>query len=404
DGNRLISWIGELSPRLLAPIVARRLDALFPDLDLVARAAALVPEADRIIQVPGATRTPYFCSGCPHNTSTRVPEGSKALAGIGCHFMASWMDRETTSLIQMGGEGVNWAASSLFTGRGHIFQNLGEGTYYHSGSMAIRQAIAARANITYKILFNDAVAMTGGQPVDGPISVHAIAQEVRAEGVERIALVSDQPEKFAPASLPQGVTIHHRRELDAVQRELRQIQGVSVLIYEQACATEKRRRRKRGTMVDPQRFVVINDLVCEGCGDCSVASNCLSVEPKETPLGRKRQINQSSCNKDFSCLDGFCPSFVTVEGAVRRKRQADGEDFAARAALLREPTLPALGRPYDLLVTGVGGTGVITVGALIAMAAHLEGKGSSVLDFTGFAQKFGPVLSFLRPKSAYPPS
>ncbi|KRE20634.1 pyruvate ferredoxin oxidoreductase [Bosea sp. Root483D1] len=396
DGNRLISWIGELSPRLLAPIVAKRLDALFPDLRLSERAAALVPETGRIIQVPGATRTPYFCSGCPHNTSTKVPEGSKALAGIGCHFMASWMDRETTSLIQMGGEGVNWAASSLFTGRGHIFQNLGEGTYYHSGSMAIRQAVAAKANITYKILFNDAVAMTGGQPVDGPISVHAIAQEVRAEGVVRIALVSDQPEKFAPASLPDGVTIHHRRELDAVQRELREIKGVSVLIYEQACATEKRRRRKRGTMVDPQRFATINDLVCEGCGDCSVASNCLSVEPKETPFGRKRQINLSNCNKDFSCLDGFCPSFVTVEGAVRRKKQGSGDDFAGRAALLPTPALPSLDRPYDLLVTGVGGTGVVTVGALIAMAAHLEGKGSSVLDFTGFAQKFGPVLSFLR--------
>ncbi|MFC5391740.1 indolepyruvate ferredoxin oxidoreductase family protein [Bosea vestrisii] len=396
DGNRLISWIGELSPRLLAPILAKRLDALFPDLRLAERAAALAPEAGRLIQVPGATRTPYFCSGCPHNSSTKVPEGSKALAGIGCHFMASWMDRETSSLIQMGGEGVNWAASSLFTGKGHIFQNLGEGTYYHSGSMAIRQAIAARANITYKILFNDAVAMTGGQPVDGPISVHAIAQEVRAEGVERIALVSDQPEKFAPAGLPHGVTIHHRRELDVVQRELREIKGVSVLIYEQTCATEKRRRRKRGTMEDPQRFAVINDLVCEGCGDCSVASNCLSVEPKETPFGRKRQINLSNCNKDFSCLDGFCPSFVTVEGATRRKRQASADDFIGRAAALPEPVLPTLDRPYDLLVTGVGGTGVVTVGALIAMAAHLEGKGSSVLDFTGFAQKFGPVLSFMR--------
>ncbi|RXT55396.1 pyruvate ferredoxin oxidoreductase [Bosea sp. Tri-44] len=396
DGNRLISWIGELSPRLLAPIVAKRLDALFPDLRLSERAAALAPETGRIIQVPGATRTPYFCSGCPHNSSTKVPEGSKALAGIGCHFMASWMDRETTSLIQMGGEGVNWAASSLFTGRGHIFQNLGEGTYYHSGSMAIRQAIAAKANITYKILYNDAVAMTGGQPVDGPISVHAIAQEVRAEGVERIALVSDQPEKFAPASLPDGVTIHHRRELDAVQRELREIKGVSVLIYEQACATEKRRRRKRGTMVDPQRFAYINDLVCEGCGDCSVASNCLSVEPKETPFGRKRQINLSNCNKDFSCLDGFCPSFVTVEGATRRKRQASADNFVGRSAALPRPALPTLDKPYDLLVTGVGGAGVVTIGALIAMAAHLEGKGSSVLDFTGFAQKFGPVLSFLR--------
>ncbi|POR52494.1 indolepyruvate ferredoxin oxidoreductase family protein [Bosea psychrotolerans] len=396
DGNRLISWIGELSPIMLAPIVARRLDALFPDLCLSERAASLVPEADRLIQVPGATRTPYFCSGCPHNSSTKVPEGSKALAGIGCHFMASWMDRETTSLIQMGGEGVNWAASSLFTGKGHIFQNLGEGTYYHSGSMAIRQAIAAKANITYKILYNDAVAMTGGQPVDGPISVQAIAQEVRAEGVERLALVSDQPEAFSTRDLPAGITIHHRRELDAVQRELRDVKGVSVLIYEQACATEKRRRRKRGTLEDPKRFAYINDLVCEGCGDCSVESNCLSVEPKETPFGRKRKINLSNCNKDFSCLNGFCPSFVTVEGATRRKKTVTADDFVARAAVLPAPAPVSLDKPFDLLVTGVGGTGVITIGALIAMAAHLEGKGSSVLDFTGFAQKFGPVLSFIR--------
>jgi len=396
DGNRLISWIGELSPKMLAPIVAKRLDALFPNLRLLDRAAKLLPEAERLIQVPGATRTPYFCSGCPHNSSTKVPEGSKALAGIGCHFMASWMDRETTSLIQMGGEGVNWAASSLFTGKGHVFQNLGEGTYYHSGSMAIRQAIAAKANITYKILYNDAVAMTGGQPVDGPISVHAIAQEVRAEGVERIALVSDQPDKFSPASLPSGVSIHHRNELDAVQRELRAVKGVSVLIYDQTSTTEKRRRRKRGTMEDPKRFAYINDLVCEGCGDCSVESNCLSVEPKETPFGRKRKINLSNCNKDFSCLNGFCPSFVTVEGAERRKREASAEDFVGRAGSLRSPRLQALVRPYDLLVTGVGGTGVVTVGALISMAAHLEGHGTSVLDFTGFAQKFGPVLSFIR--------
>lgn len=396
NGVRLIPWVGELSPRMLAPIVAKRLDAIFPGLDLAARAAKLAPEPARLIEIAGATRTPYFCSGCPHNTSTKVPEGSQALAGIGCHFMASWMDRETTSLIQMGGEGVNWAASSLFTGKGHVFQNLGEGTYYHSGSMAIRQAIAAKANITYKILYNDAVAMTGGQPVDGPVSIPAIAHSVRAEGVSRIALVSDTPEIFALGDFPGGITLHHRREMDAVQRELRKVPGVSVLIYAQACATEKRRRRKRGTLEDPKRFVVINDLVCEGCGDCSVASNCLSVEPKETPFGRKRQINLSNCNKDFSCLEGFCPSFVTIEGGTRRKRKGGGEDFAVRAQNLPQPAQPVLEKPFDLLVTGVGGTGVITVGALIAMAAHLEGKGASVLDFTGFAQKFGPVLSFLR--------
>ncbi|MGX1110454.1 MULTISPECIES: indolepyruvate ferredoxin oxidoreductase family protein [Bradyrhizobium] len=396
SGARLISWTGELSPRMLADVLARRLDPMFPELQLARRVAALVPEQDRMIAVPGATRTPYFCSGCPHNTSTKVPEGSKALAGIGCHFMASWMDRETSSLIQMGGEGVNWAASSKFTGNSHVFQNLGEGTYYHSGSMAIRQAIAAKANITYKILFNDAVAMTGGQPVDGPVSVQAIAHSVRAEGVARIALVSDDPAHFSPADLPAGVTIHPREEMDAVQRELRAISGVTVLIYQQTCATEKRRRRKRGTIEDPARFAFINDLVCEGCGDCSVESNCLSVEPKETPFGRKRRINLSTCNKDFSCLNGFCPSFVTIEGGKRRAKTASAIDPLARAAALPVPELAALERPYDLLVTGVGGTGVITVGALIAMAAHLEGRGVSVLDFTGFAQKFGPVLSYLR--------
>jgi indolepyruvate ferredoxin oxidoreductase len=396
NNDPLVPWVGELSPRLLVPIIAKRLDLIFPGLDLNARADALLRPKAEIIDISGATRTPYFCSGCPHNTSTKIPEGSQALAGIGCHFMASWMDRDTTSLIQMGGEGVNWVASSRFTGGKHVFQNLGEGTYYHSGSMAIRQAIAAKANITYKILFNDAVAMTGGQPVDGPISVTGIAHEVRANGVARIAIVSDAPEKLHASDFPKGVTIHPRAQLDAVQRELRQIAGVSVLIYEQECATERRRRRKRGQSPQLKKFAVINDLVCEGCGDCSVESNCLSVEPKETPFGRKRQINLSTCNQDFSCVNGFCPSFVTVEGATRRKKQGAGIDAVARATTLPEPHLASLDKPFNLLVTGVGGTGVITVGALITMAAHLEGKGASVLDFTGFAQKFGPVLSFIR--------
>jgi indolepyruvate ferredoxin oxidoreductase len=396
NNQPLVPWTGELSPRLLASIVARRLDAIFPGLGLQERAARLQPRSTRMINTAGATRTPYFCSGCPHNTSTKVPEGSQALAGIGCHFMASWMDRDTSSLIQMGGEGVNWIASSLFTGRRHIFQNLGEGTYYHSGSMAIRQAVAAGTNITYKILFNDAVAMTGGQPVDGPISVHAIAHELRANGVTRIALVSDDPDKFDRADFPKGTTIHPRAALDAVQRELRDIPGVSVLIYEQECATEKRRKRKRDLAPDPQKFAYINDLVCEGCGDCSAESNCLSVEPKETPFGRKRQINLSTCNKDFSCVNGFCPSFVTIEGGTRRKQQRSAIDLLARARALPEPPATNLEKPFNLLVTGVGGTGVITVGAVVTMAAHLEGKGASVLDFTGFAQKFGPVLSFIR--------
>ncbi|MBR1147901.1 indolepyruvate ferredoxin oxidoreductase family protein [Bradyrhizobium sp. AUGA SZCCT0431] len=396
NNDPLVPWVGELSPRLLAPIVAKRLDLIFPGLDLTSRAEKLLRPSAEIINISGATRTPYFCSGCPHNTSTKVPEGSQALAGIGCHFMASWMDRDTSSLIQMGGEGVNWIASSRFTGGKHVFQNLGEGTYYHSGSMAIRQAVAAKANITYKILFNDAVAMTGGQPVDGPISVTAIAHEVRANGVTRIAIVSDAPDKLHASDFPNGVTIHPRAQLDAVQRELRQIAGVSVLIYEQECATERRRKRKRGQAPELKKFAVINDLVCEGCGDCSVESNCLSVEPKETPFGRKRQINLSTCNQDFSCVNGFCPSFVTVEGATRRKKQGAGIDAMVRAKALSEPNFVSLENPFNLLVTGVGGTGVITVGALITMAAHLEGKGASVLDFTGFAQKFGPVLSFIR--------
>ncbi len=397
-GARLVPWIGELSPGELVPIVARRLDLAQGGDRFRQRAEALARDRGARIEVAGATRIPYFCSGCPHNTSTRVPEGSKALAGIGCHFMASWMDRDTDGLIQMGGEGVNWIARSRFNGGEHVFQNLGDGTFYHSGSLAIRQAVAAGINITYKILFNDAVAMTGGQPVDGPLSVQSIAHAVRAEGVERVALVSDEPELFDAHDFPAGTTISHRRDLDIVQRELRDIPGVTVLIYAQTCATEKRRRRKRGKLADPQKFVVINELVCEGCGDCAVESNCLSVVPKETTFGRKRQIDQNSCNKDFSCVNGFCPSFVTVEGKIERPEAAavytEELDDALRA--LPDAEIPAIDTCFDLLVTGVGGTGVITVGALITMAAHLEGKGATELDFMGFAQKFGPVLSYLR--------
>jgi indolepyruvate ferredoxin oxidoreductase len=298
----------------------------------------------------------------------------------------------------MGGEGVNWIARSKFNGGQHVFQNLGDGTFYHSGSLAIRQSIAANTNITYKILFNDAVAMTGGQPVDGPLSVQSVAHAVRAEGVERIALVSDEPELFDADDFPVGTTIVHRRELDSVQRELREIPGVTVLIYAQTCATEKRRRRKRGKLEDPNKFVVINELVCEGCGDCSVESNCLSVIPKETPFGRKRQIDQNSCNKDYSCVNGFCPSFVTVEGQIDRTTAAAAfrDELEALGSALPGAEIPAIDSCYDLLVTGVGGTGVVTIGALITMAAHLEGKGATELDFMGFAQTFGPVLSYLR--------
>ena len=397
NGNRLVPWVGELSPLELAPIVARRLDHVFGG-DRFARRAAELASREVVIDVSGAQRIPYFCSGCPHNTSTKVPEGSKALAGIGCHFMASWMGRDTDGLIQMGGEGVNWIARAKFNGDQHVFQNLGDGTFYHSGSLAIRQAIAAGTNITYKILFNDAVAMTGGQPVDGPLSVRSIAHSVEAEGVTRVAVVSDEPERFSLVDFPANTTISHRNDLDAVQRELREIPGVTVLVYAQMCATEKRRQRKRGKLDDPQRFVVINDLVCEGCGDCSVESNCLSVVPKETPFGRKRQIDQNSCNKDYSCVNGFCPSFVTVDGKIERKNTGGGyEDALARLRkTLPDADIPEINQCYDLLVTGVGGTGVITVGALITMAAHLEHKGASELDFMGFAQKFGPVLSYLR--------
>ncbi|HEX5764447.1 MAG TPA: indolepyruvate ferredoxin oxidoreductase family protein [Woeseiaceae bacterium] len=396
-GHNLVPWIGELSPVSIAGIIASRLDAALPGLDLGARAASLTSGGANLINVTGASRTPYFCSGCPHNTSTRLPEGSKALAGIGCHFMANWMERDTDGLIQMGGEGINWVTRSMFNGDKHVFQNLGDGTFYHSGSIAIRQALAAKTNITYKILFNDAVAMTGGQPVDGPLSVEMVAHNVRAEGVRRIAVVSDQPENFRLDDFPPGTTISHRRDLDTIQRELREIPGVTVIIYAQTCATEKRRRRKRGTMQDPKRFAVINDLVCEGCGDCSVESNCLSVVPKETPFGRKRQIDQNSCNKDFSCVNGFCPSFITVEGGERAAAKPEGFGFPReKLQAIGSPAMPELNGGYDLLVTGVGGTGVITVGALITMAAHLERKGASVLDFTGFAQKFGPVLSYIR--------
>ena len=398
NDERLVPWTGELAPIQLAQIVARRLDAEFTGLNLTERATRLLRGDSNLIKIEGANRMPYFCSGCPHNTSTKVPDGSSALAGIGCHFMASWMDRETEGLLQMGGEGVNWITRSKFNGNRHIFQNLGDGTFYHSGSLAIRQAVAAGTNITFKILFNDAVAMTGGQPVDGPISVPAIAHSVRAEGVERIALLSDEPEQFAAADFPAGTTIHDRRELDAVQRELREIPGVTVLIYAQTCATEKRRRRKRGKLEDPKKFVVINDLVCEGCGDCSLESNCLSVIPKETPFGRKRQIDQNNCNKDYSCVNGFCPSFVTVEGERLPPPAARDSSKELQRALAGVPDapLPAIDNCYDLLVTGVGGTGVVTVGQLITMAAHLEGKGASVLDFMGFAQKFGTVISYIR--------
>ncbi|MCA1855242.1 indolepyruvate ferredoxin oxidoreductase family protein [Massilia oculi] len=403
-GAPLLSALGELRPSRIAPVLVRWLAPHLPALGLQAllpqfcRAEVLSNGADAI------KRTPYFCSGCPHNTSTRVPEGSRALAGIGCHFMASWMGRDTFTLTQMGGEGVPWVAASRFTREKHVFQNLGDGTYYHSGYLAIRQAIAARTNITYKILYNDAVAMTGGQPVDGKLTVPQIVQQVLSEGAALAVVVTDQPENYADVTLPAGVTVHHRSELDAIQRRLRELPGVTVLVYDQTCAAEKRRRRKKNkpdniVFPDPPRRMVINPAVCEGCGDCGVQSNCLSILPLETPLGRKRQIDQASCNKDYSCAEGFCPSFVSVIGG-RLKKPAAGELALGQLEqmLAAYPLPPAydFAKPFEMLVAGVGGTGVVTVGALITMAAHLEGKGASTLDFMGFAQKGGAVMSHVR--------
>ncbi|WP_233861889.1 indolepyruvate ferredoxin oxidoreductase family protein [Paraburkholderia adhaesiva] len=401
DGAAQLSELGELRPSRILPVFAEWLARHKSTLDRRERVVDLIAHQILSNEADAVRRTPYFCSGCPHNTSTKVPEGSIAQAGIGCHFMASWMERDTTGLIQMGGEGVDWAAHSMFTNTRHVFQNLGDGTYFHSGILAIRQAVATKANITYKILYNDAVAMTGGQPVDGSISVPQIARQVEAEGVSRFVVVSDEPEKYDGHHdiFPKGTTFHHRRELDTVQRELRDTQGVTVLIYDQTCAAEKRRRRKKGEFPDPDKRLFINEAVCEGCGDCGVQSNCLSVEPVETELGRKRRIDQSSCNKDYSCVNGFCPSFVTIEGGKLKKAAGaafDPQALAARVSALPVPQTPLDNAPYDILVTGVGGTGVVTVGALISMAAHLEGKSASVLDFMGFAQKGGSVLSFVR--------
>jgi indolepyruvate ferredoxin oxidoreductase len=400
EGRPLIPALGELRPSRIMPVVAEWLARLNPALDRRERVVDFTMPELLSNAADAVKRQPYFCSGCPHNTSTRVPEGSRALAGIGCHFMASWMERGTSGLIQMGAEGVDWAAHSRFTNEKHVFQNLGDGTYFHSGLLAIRQAIAAHANITYKLLYNDAVAMTGGQPVDGSISVPEIARQVQAEGARRIAVVSDEIGKYRgrEGEFPQGTAFHDRSELDAVQRTLRGVEGVTLLIYDQACAAEKRRRRKKGELVDPTTRVVINERVCEGCGDCGTASNCLSVIPVETDWGRKRAIEQSSCNKDYSCLNGFCPSFVTLEGAMPKQRKAtlDADALARELAAIAPPPPWRWTGPFDLLVTGVGGTGVVTVGALVSMAAHLEHKQASVLDFMGFAQKGGAVLSFVR--------
>ncbi len=397
-GDWLLPALSELTPAMIARVIAQRIERLGL---LPRQSEQLKARVDWINAKEAALakpkvmleRTPWFCSGCPHNTSTNVPEGSRATAGIGCHVMAIWMDRKTSTFTHMGGEGVPWIGQAPFTSEKHIFANLGDGTYYHSGSLAIRAAIAAKANITYKILYNDAVAMTGGQPFDGPLTAGDIARQVAAEGASKIVVVSDEPDKYPPNYFASGIEIHHRDDLDSVQRTLRDTPGCTVLLYDQTCAAEKRRRRKRGKFPDPAKRVFINELVCEGCGDCGVKSNCVSVAPVETEFGRKRTIDQSSCNKDYSCVNGFCPSFVTVEGGgLRKPKKAEGGDFPA----LPEPVVPSTPKPYGIVVTGIGGTGVVTIGALLGMAAHLEGKGCSVLDMTGLAQKNGAVVSHVR--------
>ena len=332
-------------------------------------------------------RLPYFCSGCPHNSSTKVPDGSRAYAGIGCHYMVQWMDRETLGFTQMGGEGANWIGESLFSTRDHIFQNIGDGTYNHSGIQAIRAAVASDTTMTYKILFNDAVAMTGGQTNDGGLDAARIVAEMQGIGVQNLVVVYDEKEDLSAAQFPNGTILQPREQLQTVQEKFRKLDGVSVIVYVQTCAAEKRRRRKRGAFSDPSERLFINPSVCEGCGDCGVQSNCVSLLPLETPLGRKRQIDQSSCNKDFSCVNGFCPSFATVKGGQLRRPVAQN----VLVPKLPLPTLPEILNTHNVVITGVGGTGVVTIGALLAMAAHLDGKAASVMEMAGLAQKGGAV-------------
>ncbi|CAH2787215.1 MAG: Indolepyruvate ferredoxin oxidoreductase, alpha and beta subunits [uncultured Paraburkholderia sp.] len=401
-GNWLLPAHYELSPAIIAKAIAARLAKFDLPSDVragIAARIAVIEAKEKALARPRVEveRKPWFCSGCPHNTSTNVPEGSRAMAGIGCHYMTVWMDRSTSTFSQMGGEGVAWIGQAPFTNDKHVFANFGDGTYFHSGLLAIRAAIASKANITYKLLYNDAVAMTGGQPVDGVLTVPQITHQLAAEGASKIVIVTDEPEKYSGnVGLAPGIDIHHRDRLDEVQRQLREIPGTTILIYDQTCATEKRRRRKRGAYPDPARRVVINEAVCEGCGDCSVKSNCLSVEPLDTEYGTKRQINQSTCNKDFSCVNGFCPSFVSVEGGQLRKPKTASGIVGDAMPPVPEPALPAIDRPYGVLVTGVGGTGVVTIGALLGMTAHLENKGVTVLDVTGLAQKGGAVMSHVQ--------
>ena len=401
EGATLFQAEGALDPVQIALAIGERLLRRGKDEEIAGRLAELEAARSRASNAAKLVeRIPYFCAGCPHNSSTIVPEGAHAYAGIGCHYMAQWMDRSTEGFTQMGGEGANWIGEEPFSRREHVFQNIGDGTYVHSGMLAIRAAIAAGSNMTYKLLYNDAVAMTGGQPIDGDLAVEQMAQQVAAEGAKRVVVVSDEPEKYGRnPDFPAGTTIHHRDELNQVQQDLAKIKGVTVLIYDQTCAAEKRRRRKRGLYPDPPKRVLINELVCEGCGDCGVQSNCVAIVPVETEYGRKRAIDQSACNKDYSCLKGFCPSFVTVHGGELKKGALEGAGEQIEPPSpddLPEPGLPALDRPHSMVVTGVGGTGVVTLGALIGMAGHLEGKGVGVIDMAGLAQKGGAVAVHVR--------
>ncbi len=396
-GRPLLPQTGDLH----AEDIAIALSGLLPETELTTTLKQTVlkleeRKRDGLKLATPSPRSPYFCSGCPHNSSTKVPEGSRAMAGIGCHIMAQMVDgRADDAFSQMGGEGVAWLGQTPFTRTPHIFVNLGDGTYHHSGSLAIRAAVAAKANVTYKLLYNDAVAMTGGQKVDGPLSVAEITHQLAAEGVKHIALVAEDPARHDARGLARGVTVHARDALDRVQRELRETGGVTVLIFDQTCAAEKRRRRKRGEYPTPAKRLFINDRVCENCGDCSVQSNCASIEPLETPFGTKRQINQSSCNMDFSCAKGFCPSFVEVESAALRRPDVAPRAIIDAAADLPAPASLSAEREVKLLLTGIGGTGVTTVSAILAMAAHIDGKQAASLDVTGLAQKGGAVLSHL---------
>ena len=394
-GGWLFPPSGEVGPETIARALAPRL-ARLGDANAIAERIARIDgiEKRKAERASVPKRIPYFCAGCPHNTSTRVPEGSRALAGIGCHYMAIWMDRDTATFSHMGGEGAAWIGQAPFSATPHVFANIGDGTYYHSGLLTIRAAVASGVNMTYKILYNDAVAMTGGQPMDGPLDVPRITAQVRAEGVGRIAVVADEPELYrGHPDLAPDTSVHHRDDLDQVQRMMREWPGVSAIVYAQTCAAEKRRRRKRGKMPDPPRRVFINEHVCEGCGDCGAQSNCVAIAPVETELGRKRAIDQSACNKDYSCLKGFCPSFVTLEGGTQRSRSAVSDTLPDD---LPDPVRAPCVKPYGIVASGIGGTGVVTIGALLGMAAHLEGKGVSVLDVAGLAQKNGEVYSHIR--------